>query len=139
MADWYGAARSNYFKVRDLDAFRKAFEGIDVKIVGSAADDSVAEDGLVCLLGDDQYGGWPSWICDEETDEDREVDVVQIVAGHLADGEVAVFMQSGAEKLRYITGYAVATNNKGETRVIDIDMIYDLAKDLGPNVTQACY
>jgi hypothetical protein len=37
-------------------------------------------------------------------------------------------MGAGAEKLRFITGYAEAINSKGERVSVNIDTIYDLAK-----------
>jgi hypothetical protein len=48
-------------------------------------------------------------------------------------------MESGAEKLRYIAGYAVAYNSKGETVSLNLDDIYDKAKSLGTNITTATY
>jgi len=124
MANYYASCRTNYFKVKDVNAFQADIEsipGIDV-IVGSES---------ICILGDDPDGaGWPAWIHDEETGEDIEIDFFQEVAKHLADGEVAIFMEAGAEKLRYITGFALAINNKGEMETISLQNIYDLAKNL---------
>ena len=64
--------------------------------------------------------------------------VFQIVAERLTDGEVAVFMEAGHERL-YVVGFAVAINNKFETREVSLDGIYELATELGPNVTVAEY
>jgi hypothetical protein len=58
-----------------------------------------------------ENGGWPSTIWDDALDdasEGAEFDVYDFVAGHLADGEVAILMSCGAEKLRYLTGAAEA-------------------------------
>jgi len=48
---------------------------------------------------------------------------MEMVADHLIDGEVAIFMECGAEKLRYIVGCAVAVNNKREYKVVNINSI----------------
>ena len=48
-------------------------------------------------------------------------------------------MEAGAEKLRYISGFAFAFNNKGEEITIRLSDIYERAKDLGTNITAAEY
>jgi len=73
------------------------------------------------------------------TTEDYEIDIVAELTNHLADGEVAVLISVGNEKLRYICGRAIAFNNKREERRIDLNDIYELAAELGPNVTEAAY
>ena len=133
MANYESAARSSYFRVKDEQAFRALFEDHGIEVVGSNQDDSVGEDGCVALLcvGD---GGWSN---DYGPDEDQ--DIVSIVAPHLADGWVAVFVEAGHEKLRYCSGFAVAVNGKGETRQVSLNDIYPLAAQLGENVTDASY
>ena len=125
MANYYASCRTNYFKVNDADEFKRAMDaipGLDVCDEG---------DNKFCLLGDDPDGaGWPSFIYDEDEGDDIEVDLYGEVSKHLADGEVAIFMEVGAEKLRYVVGYAFAINNKGEYRSISLENIYTLAKDL---------
>jgi len=136
MANYYANCRSNYFKVKDNDAFEVAMDEIPgIDVIKTAGENSY------CILGDDPDGaGWPSWFDDDNGDE-HEIDLPHMVADHLADEEVAIFMESGAEKLRYITGYAVAINNKHETRVVTLNNIYDLAKELtdSPVITVAEY
>ena len=127
MANWYGASRSNYFKVKDAAAFEAKMAALGVGVVTS-------QDGALAVLGSDE-GYWPS--CDPNTDED--IEFIELVAGYLADDEVAIFITSGAEKLRYISGYATAVNNKLETRDVNLNDIYKLAEELGPNVTEASY
>jgi hypothetical protein len=61
---------------------------------------------------------------------------------HLMDDSIAIVMGAGAEKLRFITGYAEAINSKGERVDININSIYDLAKQKfgeGKEVTPAQY
>jgi hypothetical protein len=59
-----------------------------------------------------------------------EVDFVDELAVHLADHEVAIMMETGYEKMRYLVGYAIAVNNKKERREIGLAQIYELAKQL---------
>ena len=133
MANWYGKARTNYFRVKDVEAFRetKAFKNLEVEVID--------KDGMVGLLAEGEFGDFPSGYHDEN-DEWVDVDVEALVAEHLIEGEVAVFMTVGWEKMRYLTGSARAINSAGQTRQVDLDDIYDLARrELGPNVTTATY
>lgn len=133
MANYYASCRSNYFNVKDDDAFNEEMSAIPSIEVRNT------EKGFV-ILGDCPDGsGWPSWIYDEETGEESEIDLPEIVSKHLVDGDVAIFMESGAEKLRYVAGYAEAINNKGERKSINLAQIFELAKELGTNVTDASY
>jgi hypothetical protein len=120
MANYYGEARTNYFNVKDEEAFLSAMSeipGIDVQ---------QDKDGFVILGNDcDGYNTWYKWGINDE-----EFDIPQMVAEHLADGEVAVFLEIGNEKLRYLAGVAIAVNNKGQERTISLENIYDLASEL---------
>ncbi len=92
--------------------------------------------GLVALLSNAD-DGWPTGRWDEATDTEEEVDVAELVAAHLDDGWVAVLLEAGHEKLRYLVGHATAINAAGETRQIRLDEIYELAGQLGPHLTRA--
>jgi hypothetical protein len=141
MADWYGHARSSYFRVKDLAAFRVRMKQLGLEVIGKNPDDTTGADGRVALLSTDvDQGGLPQGYYDEQQDACVDVDLVDEIAQHLADGEVAVLVECGAEeKLRYLTGVAIAVNNKSETRRVSLDDIYPLAHELGPNVTEAEY
>ena len=131
MANYYSSARTNYFRVKDVDAFNKwikQFSGLETIVHET--------EGTIGILFDGE-SGVPSF---REVDGDYEhLDFMEELALHLADNEVAILQEAGAEKLRYINGYAIAVNNKGERRQISIDNIYDLAKELGSNITKAEY
>src|SRR4051794_10973698 len=92
MADWYGHARSNYFRVKDRQKFEQWAASIgSLEVI----DDT---EGRVGLLSHDEFGGWPHFRFDEKTDEEQEIDLFQEVAAHLLERSVAVFMEVGAEK-----------------------------------------
>jgi hypothetical protein len=141
MANWAGSARTNYFKVKDPEAFKAEMAKYELEVWPSEPDSSGCDprEGSFALGSHDEWGGWPSSVWDEAADEDVEIDLTTLVSKHLAVGEVAIFMEIGAEKLRYLTGQAIAINAKGEHRTVNLDDIYRLAAELGPNVTQATY
>ncbi len=124
MANYYGSARTNYFYVKDDKAFEEELNAIDGVQV------ETDKEGRFCLLCDDETGNFPSWQYDSETEDETEIDVSGMVAPHLKDGEVAIFIEVGAEKLRYLNGYAYAVNNKGEEQVLNLNSIYEMANDL---------
>ena len=133
MANWYGASRSNYFKVKDADAFladMARIPGLDV-----------TNDERGFMVSGDEEGYWPSYRTssgDAEYDED--IWLPDVIAEHLADGSIAVFQTAGAEKLRYLTGYAVAVDNKGGLVEVNIADIYGLAAaELGAEPSRAEY
>jgi transcriptional antiterminator Rof (Rho-off) len=51
------------------------------------------------------------------------------LATHLTDDSVAVLEAVGSEKFRYLNGYAMAINSKGETVSLNLDKIYELASE----------
>ena len=132
MANYCSTARTNYFRVKDVDAFNawaKEFEdnhGVEV----------VSKEDTFAILFDGESGVPISREVDGDYDH---LDFMDELSKHLADDEVAVLHESGAEKLRYINGFAIAINNKAERRVISLDDIYVHAKELGKNVTLAQY
>lgn len=132
MANYYSSARTNYFRVKDVDAFNawaKEYEdNYRVEVVDK-------EDTFGFLF--DGESGVPT---SREVDGDYDdIDFMDELSKHLADDEVAILHEAGAEKLRYINGFAIAINNKAERRVISLDDIYIHAKELGKNVTLAQY
>ncbi|MHB8409563.1 MAG: hypothetical protein ACYDHY_15975 [Acidiferrobacterales bacterium] len=93
----------------------------------------VEDDGRFVLLGDNADGaGWPCWRTNGNADEAEEFDLPAFVSQHLAKDEVAIFMEVGAEKLRYLVGYAVAINDKGKRKTVSLGDIYKQAEKLVP-------
>ena len=105
MADWYGAARSNYVRLNcSVEAFREALGPFasSIRVSPSGSDSS-----RVCLLAETYDGGWPSFASDD-SGEDLEFSFQEYVVPYLAEGQVLIVMQSGHEKLRYVDGHASA-------------------------------
>lgn len=135
MATYYETSRSNYFLVKDIDAFKKELESIkSLKITTSEQDGKT----YLCLISENENGfAWD--VYDDILGEYVELDWEGIFSRHLQDDSVAIIMGAGAEKLRYIHGYAIAFNNKGETKMIHLTDIYKIAEELGKDVKKAEY
>ena len=121
MANYYGQARTNYFQVKDLNAWRQELTGYPVELIEQKLDDGTIKVGFMDANED---GGGLDWQLYDEEGNEIEIDWTDILARHLADNEVAIIMETGAEKYRYMSGWALAVNNKKETREIS------LAKDI---------
>lgn len=135
MANYYESARTNYFLVKDIEAFKNELEVFKaLKVVESKQDNK----DYVCLLNENE-NGFPMDVYDDILGEYVEIDWETIFAKHLQDDSVAIIMGAGAEKLRYIHGYAIAFNNKGETKMIHLTDIYKIAEELGKDVKKAEY
>lgn len=144
MANYVAQARTNYFNVRDVDALRADLRehgiepsGWDVVSSNLVLDENPNNkpEGSIAIF---HYGPWPSLdenddLYDDEATRDTESkyeSFYDLVAAHLVEDSVAVFMEVGFEKMRYLAGFAIAINHKGETRSVDIDSIYLAAKEL---------
>lgn len=132
MANYYCTARSNYFRVKDRNAFQEFCNRHQLKLIEN-------QEGYVGFLNDDPDGGGfcNGWY--EEDGEFHEEDLIETLADHLVEGDVAVVMEAGAEKMRYLVGQATAVNSEGEVRWIDLNQIYDVAKELGETITKCEY
>lgn len=125
MANWTGMSRTNYFLVRDEQAFREWADTLpDVRLVQDGH-------GAFALIADTDDGSWPAsrYIGPEDAQE-LEFDIINEIVGFLADGEVAVFVTAGHEKARYATGEAIAINSAGESAFVGINQIYSIAERL---------
>ncbi len=132
MANYYETARTNYFRVKDEAAFRKFIDTV------GGAEIYADQDGRFCVLFTEE--GVPSCRYNDETEDYDALDFMDELAQHLADGSPAVLVAAGAEKLRYVCGYATAVNNTGKQVSVSIRSIYELAeKELGGEVTIAEY
>jgi hypothetical protein len=136
MAQFFGQARSNYFAVKDAEAFKTELANYPVEVI-TQEKDGVTLYGFIDADENGEADLWSMW--DEEEDETVEVDWAEIFKRHLQDDWVAVIISVGWEKYRYFQGDTVAFNNKGESKTINLEHIYEFAKDLGSNRTFATY
>jgi hypothetical protein len=142
VANYYGQSRTNYFKVNDPEAFKAELEKMPVEVITQPLknEDGEVIDTLYGFLDADSNGaGYITEYWDEEANDSVEIDLEDLFKRHLADGWVAILLHSGSEKYRYISGDAVAYNNKGESVDLNLANIYGLAEALGENITTAEY
>jgi len=129
--------RTNYFRVKDLSAF-KAWVGrfsTDETLIVHRDEDA----GLVAIQ-DDSGEGIPTTYCDEawtdEGDDLEEFDFLGELGMHLQPGQVAIVMSSCHQGMRYVGGWAGAINADGESVGIALDDIHQLAEKLGDAETR---
>lgn len=126
MANYYSQGRTNYFLVKDGEVFEKEIQKLG-EGVGRPIH-LVKEEYGYCLLFEE---GIPTYFYNEETGEESDVDMEYVIREHLADGSVCVMMETGAEAMRYLSGWSIAFNNKGDTKVIDLNHIYNGLESFG--------
>lgn len=129
--------RSNYFAVRDMAAFEAFCERHDMKMITESRD--TVRCGFLSpreVMFEDEM---EDDLEDDEDEEEGESDWMSALASHIADGEVAVVMQVGNDKMRFLAAHAWAVNSQGATQELDLDEIYMRAGALGRVATLAQY
>ncbi len=133
MANYECLARSNYFRVNDAAAFAAYCDRFDFEKIERTTD------GVTLYGFYAGENGLPVSIYDEDAGEDVDCSWLQELAALLADGAVAIVHEIGYEKLRYLTGYACAFNNKGDIREISLGDMMPIAESMGTDVTPCHY
>jgi len=117
----FATVTDHTFKVKDPEAFEKELIGLGV----SNGDWSKCYEGLVLERQEDGtywLGGYNADFTIWRDGIDQEIDLLPIIAKHIADDDYAVFMSAGSEKLRYVSGF-VAVVAKGKVEVQGIEWI----------------
>jgi hypothetical protein len=140
MANYYGQARTNYFRVKDAEAFIAEMSKLPVEVI--THEDKEAGDTFYGFMDSNQDGAglsWSTW--DDETDEDTEINWIDILQRHVAPGWSAILMEVGSEKYRYFNAYAVVVTESGYKELNLESLAGDIARDeLGAdNVTGVSY
>jgi hypothetical protein len=130
MADWSGTSRSNYFRIKDEAAFRKWAEALELAVITDA-------EGRFGFYSEAEDGGLPSARVGED------IDLVAELATHLVEGSIAILMETGHEKARYMSGYAIALNSEGQQVALILSDIYTKAAEFFhtdlKNISEASY
>lgn len=138
MANYVAMARTNYFKVKDVEAFKKFVETFgDAELIEDTQDGET----LYGIIFDEQ--GIPSYRfytndAGEEVEEE-DVDFPALLAEHLVEGWVAEMREIGFEKMRYLIGLAILVNSKGQRREVHLNDISKKGKALGEHYTDCSY
>jgi len=117
----FATVTDHTFKVKDPEAFEKDLIGNGVPKVNW---DKYSE-GLVWEQQEDgKYwiGGYNADFVVWAEEARGEVDLLPIIARHIADDDYAVFMSAGSEKLCYASGF-VAVVAKGKVEVRGMEWI----------------
>jgi hypothetical protein len=122
MANYYATTRSNYFRVKDNAAFEAWCAARNLKFWTK----DIGEMGTCYAISADTMdcGGWPS----HDPEEDADIDFTAELALHLNAKDIAVLFETGAEKLRYITGEALAVHSDGRVVELSLHEIYERAE-----------
>ena len=110
MADYYCKSRTNYFKVKKINDFKVELGKYSA---GEGGIDIWEEKGLVGL------GSYGSMTTLYDPDTDEWIEIFEILQDHIEDGEAVILVESGNEKLRYVTGYAWVIT-KDDIKFIDV-------------------
>lgn len=128
MADYYGKGRTNVFKVKNIDALTKALAGAEFAV--EARPEHGAGAVFIRVSDNDAAGSWGQLVYSDDDDaEPAELFVPDMISEHLQDDQVAVFVHTGSEKLRYLSAYSIAVHANGRQVRIDLDDIYQLAAE----------
>lgn len=119
MANYESVTRGNYFHVKNEDAFSKFM-------------DTVSGDDMHCWSDKDEdgntvyaFGCYGSIYGVPNGDENNDFDLfLSKLQKHIAPEDAVILMESGHEKIRYVTGYAtIITSCKIETiSITDLGM-----------------
>ena len=120
MSSIFLVSRSNYFKVKNLSKFKKFAETHRLQII-YADDNNPPKNpkGSIAIIPNN--GEFPNY----HFKTDREINFAKLLSKHLAPNEVAILMTSGHEKTRYVTGWATAINQEGQTTRLCLEDIYE--------------
>ena len=132
MANFYGSGRSNYVSIKPK--MREKF----IELCGDFELRFIEREDKVGFFSDTEDGGFGGYFEDEDGITTSR-DALHEFSELLEKGEVLIFITVGSEKMRYICGYALAINSKGEMVDVSLDDIYKKAKSLGKNITTAEY
>lgn len=123
MANWHGASRTNYVRIKEEQALRQALEPWEITVHRHPTRSD-------CFMfeGACDNGDFPSSRSD---DEDNEIDFSfqELIVPHLAEGQVLLAQVIGREKLRYLTGYAYGYAWDGRVVSINTNDIHKLAAE----------
>ena len=100
MANYYGASKTNYFRVTDEEKYQELFNNL-------VAEDEI-EDWTVCINGETYhaFGAFDGISYLDPETEEYDLDLfLQEIQKILPEDEAFVYFESGHEKLRYVGGY----------------------------------
>ena len=122
MSSWCGTARSNHIKVVDMADLLEALAPFDIEVLPGDEGKHYLTPG-----SSSDSGGWPAFSL--SGDAEVEFDPAVHICPFMADGEILVMMEAGAERLRYITGEAQAYSKWGQCVTVSLSDVYAKAAE----------
>lgn len=127
MANYTAYFRSNYFAVKDVAQFQQFCDEFQLEMITKTDDGET----LYGFLDQGNEGGIPATLFNEATQDWEDADLLTALAAHLVEDYVAIVMEVGFEKMRYLVGEAHAVNAKGDIISVELDEIYERSAVLG--------
>ena len=125
MANYIARTRTNYFKVKDIKAFREEMEKFSSMHNIEVWEKEI--DGEIRVA----FGGYDSLVSvfpDEEALEP--ISMEGVIRPHLEEGEACIIFEVGHEKLRYLTGEALVITQNATKYVNLTDVAIKSARKL---------
>lgn len=119
MANYYGNTRTNYFHVKDEQAFRDLMKHVvswdgDIEVWDDRKDANGNQ--LFAFGGYASIAGYQEDMDDTDTDPDYE-EFINRLSECVADDDAAIIFEVGNEKLRYFTAYAIVVTSTGSETI----------------------
>lgn len=146
MANYCCTIRTNYFRVKDPDAFREFMSRVYGDEDNVELFEKLDEEGRP-MFGFGTYGGIGG-VRNAEADEDDDADessydeFIEGLQANVAEDDAVIIFEAGHEKLRYITGIATVITSQKCTFLDITDMATKKAAELLGNsnwATTCCY
>lgn len=116
MDEYFATIRTNYFRVSDAEAFEEWIGQFDLRVW--SRNDTYAFGKMGSL-------GFPHY----DPVQGEYIEFFEELAKHLRDGEIAVLLESGGERLRHVNGLAWAINSAGKIVKVSLVDIYEKAAE----------
>lgn len=127
MANYISFFRSSYFRPKDKEAFIKFCEEFELEVWTEKSDTypNLPRGEELVAFGSsiNNENGIPNWRYNEETDENEDIDFMQELSKHLAEGWAVEVREIGYEKLRYLVGYVCIVDWRGNEIWLNLDDI----------------
>jgi hypothetical protein len=121
MTNYSAITRSNFFRVRDPNAFQLWCKKRDIDYETHNRNELGA---CFAISASDVTAGWPFY----DADTDKDIDFYGELAPHLDERDVAVLLEVGFEGSRYLRGFARAIHADGRILYLDLCDIYERAR-----------
>lgn len=136
MANYCATTRSNYFRVKRAEEFEVLCEGMALNSWTKTFPDHPGDVFYAITADTGDCAGWPTAYWSDELNDFIEFDIEAFVQSHLDPRDVAVLLEVGNEKYRYLNGFAVAIHATKPPVRLSLDDIAPLARvTFGADVT----